>query len=535
MPPRRDPPARPASRRCPPLGTEPSRFRPQSPHGARSRDPAAGPRSRAAETPGSATDLRPAALARGRPRSASAWLGSASTRLARTALESAVARGSLAAPEALVAQASLRLHRRRRLYRRRRLHRRRLHRWRRLHRRRLHGRQRFNGRRWRRNRNSRHRDRQRHRCPSHNLRLWCGQLIQHGAARRRVLALANVANDKADARERLGSASLIATPKIRHHNHHRLGKPDLHGRLRLYLRARAGRLRHDQIAWTVGRPTTDLSQMQAGRLEHSGCRHLIAPFERGDTHGLRRFGLRRFRLGRLRFRRFRLRRLGLRRFGLRRLGLWGWWNSYPDVDARPALDRHSRRRHLTQHRAGTPIGFLINAVAKAQLRSRELWFDCRLQILDQVRHSTIDDWWSGWRRRRHSDPDVYRRSAFDFCSSRRDLPDDGALAVRRLLTADRAEAQLRSLELRSDFPTQIFKQVWHPTQVAVTLGLLIDFRRHSDGDPNVNVGPASDFCSRSRRLLDESSRFDADPSRPSRRFRASGASLSGHAWRSQRR
>ena len=53
---------------------------------------------------------------------------------------------------------------------------------------------------------------------------------------------------------------------------------------------------------------------------------------------------------------------------------------------RPALDRRSRRRHLTQHGAGTLIGFLINDVAKAQLRPRKLWFDCRLQILDQVRH-----------------------------------------------------------------------------------------------------------------------------------------------------
>jgi hypothetical protein len=58
--------------------------------------------------------------------------------------------------------------------------------------------------------------------------LWCRQLIEHRAARRRVLALANVANDKADARERLGSASLISSAKIRDHDHHRLGKPHLH-------------------------------------------------------------------------------------------------------------------------------------------------------------------------------------------------------------------------------------------------------------------------------------------------------------------
>ena len=144
----------------------------------------------------------------------------------------------------------------------------------------------------------------------------------------------------------------------------------------------------------------------------------------------------------------------------------------------------------------------MNVVSKAQLRSLELRFNRRLQILDQIRHTTLDDRRSGWRRRRHSDPDVYRRPAFDLCSSRRDLPDHGAFAVRRLLLAERAEAQFRCPQLRSDFPTQIFEQVWHSTQ-RVTLGLLIDFRRHSDRDPNVNVGPASDFCSRSRRLLDD--------------------------------
>jgi hypothetical protein len=91
----------------------------------------------------------------------------------------------------------------------------------------------------------RHRDRQRHGRPRHNLRLWCGQLIQHGAARRRVLALANDPYDKADARECLGSASLIAPAKFRDHHHRRLGKPDVDVRLRLHLRARAGRLRDD--------------------------------------------------------------------------------------------------------------------------------------------------------------------------------------------------------------------------------------------------------------------------------------------------
>ena len=158
---------------------------------------------------------------------------------------------------------------------------------------------------------------------------------------------------------------------------------------------------------------------------------------------------------------------------------------------------------MSKHGPGTLIRLQIDDVTKAQFRSLELRFDRRLQILDQIRHTTIDDRWSGWRRRRHSYPDIYRRPAFDLCSSRRDLPDNGALAVRRLLLADPTEAQLRSLELRSDFLTPIFEQVWHPTRSDVTLGLLIDFRRHSDGDPDVNVGPASGFCSRSRRLLDD--------------------------------
>ena len=155
---------------------------------------------------------------------------------------------------------------------------------------------------------------------------------------------------------------------------------------------------------------------------------------------------------------------------------------------------------MSKHSAGTLIRFQIDHVTKAQFRFLELRFDRRLQVLDQVRHTTIYDWLSGWRRRRHGDPDVYRRPAFDLCSPRRDLPDHGAFALRRLLIADLTEAQLRSLDLRSDFLTPIFKQVWHSTQVHVTLGLLIDFQRHRD--PDVNVGTASGFCSRSRRLLE---------------------------------
>ena len=82
--------------------------------------------------------------------------------------------------------------------------------------------------------------------------------------------------------------------------------------------------------------------MQPGGFQHPGGRHLIAPFERGDAHGLGRFGLRGIRFGLLRFgliwfRQFRFRRFRLRQFRLRLLGpwllgLWCHWNGYPDVD-----------------------------------------------------------------------------------------------------------------------------------------------------------------------------------------------------------
>ncbi len=149
---------------------------------------------------------------------------------------------------------------------------------------------------------------------------------------------------------------------------------------------------------------------------------------------------------------------------------------------------------------GTLIRFLIDDVTKAQFRSLELRFDRRLQVLDQVRHTTITiggvGGGGGGTAIQTSTADPHLTSA----PRERDLPDHGAFAVRRLLIADPTEAQLRSLELRSDFLTPIFKQVWHPTWLDVTLGLLIDFRRHRD--PDVNVGPASGFCSRSRRLLE---------------------------------
>ena len=157
---------------------------------------------------------------------------------------------------------------------------------------------------------------------------------------------------------------------------------------------------------------------------------------------------------------------------------------------------------MSKHGTGTLIRFQIDHVTKAQFRFLELRFDRRLQVLDQVRHTTIYDRRSGWRRRRHSDPDVYRRPAFDLCSPRRDLPDHGAFALRRLLIADLTEAQLRSLDLRSDFLTPIFKQVWHPTWLDVTLGLLIDFRRHSTAtqtstsDPHRVFAPAAGDCLR---------------------------------------
>jgi hypothetical protein len=99
-----------------------------------------------------------------------------------------------------------------------------------------------NGRRWRRNRNSRDRDRQRHGRPSHNLRLRFGPLIQHDATHRRVLALANVANDKADARERLGSASLISPPNIRYQNFDRRREPEIDARVGIHAPARLRRL-----------------------------------------------------------------------------------------------------------------------------------------------------------------------------------------------------------------------------------------------------------------------------------------------------